>query len=87
MKNAGFKEVLWTNGNAPELKTVCMIGAFPVVPLESVIGVKDAKKPPKAVLESVVYKKVGDTEIYVDVYYPVDSDSSITKWPIGKLEP
>ncbi|KAI8631474.1 S-adenosyl-L-methionine-dependent methyltransferase [Xylariaceae sp. FL1651] len=32
MKRAGFKEVLWTDGDAPESKTIRTIGAFPTKP-------------------------------------------------------
>ena len=87
MKDAGFKEVLWTDGNAPEAKTVRVIGAFPSAPQGSVNATKDSKKTTKAALETVIYKKLGDTEIYADVYYPISSDLPTTKMPIGKPTP
>ena len=85
MKEAGFKEVLWTDGNVPEAKTVRVIGAFPSAPPRSVNAAKDSKKATKAALESVVYKKLGDTEIHADVYYPTTSNSPTEKMPIGKF--
>ena len=84
MKEAGFKGVLWTDGDAPESKTVRVIGAFPSVGQGPVNGTKESKKATKAALETVVYKKLGDTEIHADVYYPIDSDLPTTKMPIGK---
>ena len=87
MKDAGFKEVLWTDGNVPEAKTVRVIGAFPSVLPSSVNAAKDSKKPTTAALETVVYKKLGDTEIHADVYYPTGSDTQTKKMPIGKFPP
>ena len=44
MKETGFKEVLWTDGNAPEAKTVRVIGAFPSALPRIVMAVKVEKK-------------------------------------------
>ena len=87
MKDAGFKEVLWTDGNAPEAKTVRLIGAFPSASSGSVSATTDIKKTTKTGMETVVYKKVGDTEIHADVYYPISSEIQTTKMPIGKPTP
>ena len=84
MKEAGFKEVLWTDGNMPEAKTVRLIGAFPSALPRSANAAKDSKKPTTATLETVVYKKLGDTEIHADVYYPTSSNTPTKKLPIGK---
>ena len=85
MKDAGFKEVLWTDGNVPEAQTVRVIGAFPSALPSSVNAAKDSKKPATAALETVVYKRLGDTEIHADVYYPRSSDIPTNKIPIGKF--
>ena len=87
MKKAGFKEVLWTDGNAPEAKTVRVIGAFPSALPTSVNAAKESKKSTTAALETIVYKKLGDTEIHADVYYPTNSDTPTKKMPIGKFTP
>ena len=87
MKQAGFREVLWTDGNLPEAKTVRLIGAFPSAFPRSVDAVQDSKKPMAAALQTVVYKKLGDTEIHADVYYPKSSDKTTKEMPIGKLTP
>jgi hypothetical protein len=83
MKAAGFKEVLWTDGNTPEARTVRVIGAFPSAPAGSA---NKENKSTKAVVEPVVYKKIGNMEISADVYYPA-SDLPGTKMPIGKTAP
>ena len=67
MKDASFKEVLWTDGNVPEADTVRVIDAFPSAPLSSVNAAKDSKKPTTAALETIVYKQLGDTEIHAYV--------------------
>ncbi|ORY67214.1 uncharacterized protein BCR38DRAFT_509936 [Pseudomassariella vexata] len=74
----GFNEVLWTDGAAPESKTVRVIGAFPA---------KKTVKTVKAALETVVYKKIGDQEIHADVYYPVDGEFPNKKMPVGSKPP
>ena len=81
MKAAGFKEVLWTDGKSPESKTVRVIAAFKSAPA-------DAKRTsPKATLETIIYKTLGNTKIHADVYYPIDSDLPKTKMPVGKHAP
>jgi malonyl CoA-acyl carrier protein transacylase/SAM-dependent methyltransferase/acyl carrier protein len=81
MKAAGFEEVLWTDGESPESKTVRVIAAFKTRPVET-------KRPTvKAAVETVVYKTIGDTKIHADVYYPVDPVPAHTKLPVGKYAP
>lgn len=78
MKGAGFKEVLWTDGESLESKTVRVIAAFKSPPIET-------KKPTgKAAVETVVYKTIGDTKIHADVYYPLDPVPAHKKLPVGK---
>ncbi|KAI0442186.1 BcPKS19, polyketide synthase [Xylaria telfairii] len=74
MKKAGFAEVLWSDGSTPESKTVRVIGA--VAPI---------KKPVKAILETVVYKKIGDKEIHADIYYPDEVPDPSKKLPIALM--
>ncbi|KAI1755466.1 BcPKS19, polyketide synthase [Xylaria castorea] len=74
MKKAGFGEVLWSDGATPESKTVRVIGAMVLF-----------KKPVKAVLETVVYKKIGDKEIHADIYYPEEVPDSNKKLPIALM--
>ncbi|KAI0905937.1 BcPKS19, polyketide synthase [Ustulina deusta] len=85
MKTAGFGEVLWSDGATPESKTVRVIGAFPSRDLARVDGPSPSKKPVKAVLETVVYKKIGDTEIHADIYYPDEVPVSNKKLPIALM--
>ncbi|PVH96269.1 putative polyketide synthase [Periconia macrospinosa] len=84
MKAAGFQSVLWSDGETPEAATVRVIGAFPKAPLsETTNGIVETKRSPKAALETVVYKKVGDLEIHADVYYPLDSPTR--KLPVALM--
>ncbi|KAI0415829.1 BcPKS19, polyketide synthase [Xylaria grammica] len=85
MKQAGFGEVLWSDGATPESKTVRVIGAFPGRDSVRVDGPPAAKDPRKVVLETVVYKKLGDTEIHADIYYPGESPIANQKMPIALM--
>ncbi|GAW22253.1 hypothetical protein ANO14919_117890 [Xylariales sp. No.14919] len=85
MKQAGFGEVLWSDGTTPESKTVRVIGAFPGRDSVRVDGPPAAKDPRKVVLETVVYKKLGDTEIHADIYYPGESPIANQKMPIALM--
>ncbi|KAI0408576.1 BcPKS19, polyketide synthase [Xylaria palmicola] len=82
---AGFSEVLWSDGASPESRTVRVIGAFPSRGLGRVDGVSISKKPVKATMETVVYKKVGDKEIHADIYYPEDMPATKRKMPIALM--
>lgn len=75
MNRAGFEEVLWTEGNAPESQTVRVIGAFPSRKASSVTT--------KHALESFVYKKVDDQELHADVYFPTQKALEKQKRPVG----
>ncbi|KAF2852099.1 hypothetical protein T440DRAFT_467336 [Plenodomus tracheiphilus IPT5] len=83
MKSAGFEAVDWSDGKSPELKTVRLITAFPRAKATSsdsngvaVANGVDSKLSNgaeiaanvKTVLETVVYKTVGDQDIHADVY-------------------
>ena len=81
MKGVGFENVAWTDGNRAEAKTVRIIAAFPRARPETK---KEIKRTPQASMETVVYKKFGDTEIHADVYYPLSSETTARKMPIGK---
>ena len=85
MRDVGFEEVLWTDGNTPESKTVRVIGAFPSAAPQPTDTFKESNKITEAAVETVVYKKLGHIEISADVYYPIRSPS--TKMPIGKHTP
>ncbi|KAI1127777.1 BcPKS19, polyketide synthase [Nemania abortiva] len=80
MKKAGFGEVLWSDGDTPESKTVRVIGALPRRGAAPVHSASASKKASKAVLETVVYKTIGDQEIHADIYYPDEA-------PINKKLP
>ncbi|KAK7756048.1 putative secondary metabolism biosynthetic enzyme [Diatrype stigma] len=77
MKRAGFKEVLWTEGDAPESKTVRVIGAFPTKEVSKGVA--------RSALETVVYKRIGDKEIHADVYYPTIRQLGNKKRPVALM--
>ncbi|KAI0838314.1 BcPKS19, polyketide synthase [Hypoxylon sp. FL0890] len=83
MKRAGFSEVLWSDGAAPESETVRVIGAFPRGNPARANAVSPSKKSVRATLETVVYKKVEDREIHADIYYPDGVESS--KLPVALM--
>ncbi|KAF2972671.1 hypothetical protein GQX73_g957 [Xylaria multiplex] len=85
MKKAGFGEVLWSDGASPESKTVRVIGAFPRTRSPRVGGPSPVKRSREAVLETVVYKKIGDMEIHADIYYPKDVAVSNKKLPVALM--
>ena len=72
LRHAGFNDVLWTDGDTAESKTVRLIGAFP------------GSKAIDLSLETFVYKKIGHQEIHADVYYPKGKMIQEEKLPIGK---
>ncbi|KAK8127938.1 polyketide synthase [Apiospora sp. TS-2023a] len=88
MLEAGFKEVLFSNGESAEAKTVRVIGGFPRSPpsspqTEPAIPKRAAKMPGFAV-EEVVYKTIGSQDIYADIYCP-DNAVPAKKMPIALM--
>ena len=81
MKSAGFSEVSWSDGSAPEAKTARIITAFAT-------GSRTISKEPVGVrgaMETVVYKQIGNLEIHADIYYPAEGEAlPKKKMPIGK---
>ena len=85
MKEAGFREVAWTDGSTPEAQTVRIIAGFPSARPDSKTSPKESGRAPSQIsMETVVYKQLGSTTIHADVYYPLCSDFTSTKMPIGK---
>lgn len=72
LRRAGFGDVLWTDGETPESKTVRVIGAFPT------------RRSTQVSLETFVYKRIGNLEIHADVYYPDEGTVQDKALPIGK---
>ncbi|KAI1195589.1 BcPKS19, polyketide synthase [Nemania serpens] len=85
MEKAGFDEVLWSDGDTPESKTVRVIGAFPRRDPARAGAASRSKKAAKVTLETVVYKKFGDQEIHADIYYPDEAPVSDKKLPIALM--
>lgn len=87
MLEAGFKEVLFSDGESAEAKTVRVIGGFPQsapTPQAESAMPKRAAKTPGVTVQEVVYKTVGSQDIYADIYCPDNADPA-RKMPIGEL--
>jgi hypothetical protein len=80
MIDAGFRDVLWTDGHCPESKTVRIIAAFPQSDTEETAR----KGAVQCRVKEVVYKRSGDCEILADVYCLVGPDSR-KALPIGQI--
>ncbi|GAP87780.1 putative thiolase-like protein [Rosellinia necatrix] len=85
MKNAGFGEVLWSDGTTPESRTVRVIGAFPSSKSSRAENTLRPKKSETTVLETVVYKRIGDQEIHADIYYPDEVSTPGKKMPVALM--
>ncbi|KAK8051649.1 Beta-ketoacyl synthase [Apiospora rasikravindrae] len=85
MHEAGFKEVLFSDGESDEAKTVRVIGGFPQsVPVKPQTEPKDPKHVPRPTaftVEEVIYKTIGRQDIYADIYCPENADPA-RKMPI-----
>ncbi|KAK4221363.1 hypothetical protein QBC38DRAFT_522639 [Podospora fimiseda] len=84
MLAAGFTEVLWSDGQSQESKTVRVIAAFSSGKATPIQPKKTPVTTIKATLETVVYKKLGDLEIHADIYYPL-SPLETKKLPIALM--
>ena len=80
MIDAGFRDVLWTDGHCAESKTVRIIAAFP----QSDTGETARKGAVQSRVKEVVHKRSGDCEILADVYCPIGPDSR-KALPIGQI--
>ena len=87
MLEAGFKEVLFSDGESAEAKTVRVIGGFPQrapAPQAEPLTPKRAAKSPGFAVQEVVYKTIGGQDIFADIYCPDDADPA-RRMPIGEL--
>jgi hypothetical protein len=81
MMEAGFGDVVWTDGESREAKTARIIATFPRARRKVV----REKEKAQVGMETVVYKTIGEMEIHADVYHPVTLETSAKKLPIGKF--
>lgn len=76
---AGFDEVLWSDGQCPESKTVRTIAAFPSLAKDS----REEKALVPSRIREVIYKACDGLDLLADVYCPVDTDPD-RLLPVGK---
>lgn len=76
LKDAGFKHVAWTSGDSLEANTLRIITGFQEEPLSK-------SNSESTSMETVMFKKVGETPLYADIYYPRSPEASHPKRPVG----
>ena len=84
LKSAGFGHIAWTDGESEEARTIRIITAF----RSQVTGsdssrITDSMNTRTIPMETVLYKKVDQTSLYADIYYP--SDNTQTRRPVGMI--
>ncbi|KAK8010994.1 polyketide synthase [Apiospora arundinis] len=87
MHEAGFQEVLFSNGKSTEAKTVRVIGGFlqgPVLPRVNHDKISQGKGSSGFTIQGVVYKTVSQLKIHADIYCPEDADP-VKKMPIALM--
>lgn len=82
---AGFQEVLWSDGAAREAQTVRVVCGFPRprAKSERVVDRMKAGSCPDVKIQEVVYKTVGTQDLHADIYCPLRADPH-RKMPIGE---
>lgn len=83
--DAGFREVLWSDGASLEARTVRVICGFrqsrpDETKKKSVLGVG---RPVDVSIQEVVYKMAGSQKVHADIYCPASADPA-KKMPIGR---
>lgn len=78
LKDAGFKHVAWTSGESLEANTLRIITGFQEEPIVK----SNSEGIPT---ETVMFKQVGETSLYADIYYPRPSEIPRSKMPVGKI--
>ena len=76
LRAAGYKHVSWTDGPSKESQTMRLICAFKN---ESKKQTKKAAIP----METFIWKRVGNTDLKADVYYPKKPDEASKRRPLG----
>lgn len=85
MRTAGFKHVTWTDGSSAEARTLRIIAGFPAEPESESLKPAPLKQRLGRPMETVLYRQVGQSCLYADIYYPFDIIKA--KRPIGKYYP
>lgn len=82
---AGFQEVLWSDGETREAKTVRVVCGFPRPRARSERVVERLKTGncTDVKVQEVVYKTIGSQDLHADIYCPLRADPH-KKMPIGE---
>lgn len=80
LRTAGFKHVTWTGADTEESNTLRIITAF-----QKEAHSREAARGPHITEETVLFKQVGPTSLFADIYYPSTVMQTITARPIGTV--
>jgi acyl carrier protein len=83
LRSAGFKHVAWTGADTEESNTLRIITAYqkPATILSQSTNI--ASSDQSATEETLLYKQVGSTSLFADIYYPSSLAASAKKRPVG----
>lgn len=70
MRKAGYQHVTWTDGTSLEARTLRIITGFNAPPENSGFVPQNVNRDTETAVETVLYKQVGSTALFADVYYP-----------------
>lgn len=82
---AGFQEVLWSDGETREAKTVRVVCGFPRprAKSERVVDRMKTANCTDVKVQEVVYKTTGSQDLHADIYCPIRADPH-KKMPVGE---
>ncbi|KAL8702333.1 MAG: hypothetical protein Q9224_000035 [Gallowayella concinna] len=72
LRDSGFKHVTWTDGRWEEARTLRIITAFAAEPEHEAFKPKPKTVSRKMEVETVTYRRAGNTPLYADIYMPPD---------------
>ena len=80
---AGFRDVYWTDADHKESDLIRLI----VASGSNATGEKSSSpsQSPKASMETVLFRLVDNIPLYADIFYPSDTQLTLSKRPIGKF--
>ena len=73
LRTAGFKHVSWSDGESEEAKGLKVITAFAAEAESAGLKPRKPATAGAAAMETVVFKQVGPTSLYADIYFPADT--------------
>ncbi|KAI9864364.1 MAG: Type I Iterative PKS [Trichoglossum hirsutum] len=84
LMDAGFRHVDWSDGDTQESDQLRVITAFTFEPGNTSLKQRTSGKP-EIQMETVVFKQIGSTSLYADIYYPPKSEPARFKRPVALM--